>query len=263
MQPYVAIDPDAVAALVDEHLPPVVRGIVAAYWEGPTLQSNAIGKGLGSFQITVEWHPNDDGNMMRNVESALLKSLRASAEYESESDRQAVGIVSRLVMLRSPPHSVIPPHHLSHYGPQAPPLSPPDAELILLQCHELLAFSAQNIYLYALHEPYAAAQLVGVNTGHKYSEGNFVHNTAAIAEYIKLRKQTGCVLNESCGCSECADELHHICRREESDECVFLNQCLCGCVHCGDKAECTDAQGLCKNINMLCFSKWTPPPRSS
>ncbi len=260
MQPYVAIDPDAVAALVEEHLPPVVRTIVAAYWAGPTLLSNVADKELGSFQITIDWHPNDDGRMMSNVEYELLQILRVNAAYESESDSHAVMGVSRLVMFRPPARSVIPPtYNTGRYDPLTLPSVTPNVRTILSHCYTMLAFSACQIKLYELYQPHAAAQLVGIRTGHKYGEQQQANTDLEIAEYIKLREQVGCMMDESCECYSCRNELHHICRSEKSDTCACMNQCLCTCEYCTDGIKCADTQGLCANQNLLCFSKWRPP----
>ncbi len=264
MQSYVAIDPDAVAALVEEHLPPVMRTIVAAYWAGPEIWINVPGKELGAFQITIEWHPGAGhcaGEAPISIQDSEIGSILALPDngYEIITDICPVRDVTRVMFLPIRA-SVIPPISES-YTPITRSVGP-NVELLLNRVHELLVYRAAAIKLFDICPTYAAAQFVSVITGHRFREYYDLDGPnmiPTIKEYIKLRTtENGCTIAEDCTCIECEHELHHACRRDNSQNCTFLNQCRCSCEYCEDGDECGDTQGLCAQQGLMCFRNWKP-----
>ncbi len=254
MHPYVAIDPKAVAALVDEHLPPVVRDIVAVYWAGPMLSSSVEDKELGAFQLSILLH-SDNVTKHGNISDRDIGLALSVPDYEIISDLNHP-ILNNCRIVCVPRHISTVPPVLKAYAPLSPPYEP-NMRRILERCHTLFAFRAVEIELFEIYSTVAAAQFVSVHTGHARNYHN--SPSALIREYIELRCTTGCLLDVNCACRACLNELHNNCRRENSRQCNMLRQCLCGCVYCTTESVCMDAQGLCKNQNLLCFSRWEPP----
>ncbi len=251
MHQCVAIDPKAVAALIDERLLPPLRNIIVAYAAGPELWSTHVVGPLDSFQITITWHP---GCGTTDNTLAVVNSLIARCRTNSTwvHDTMATGDRSRIVAAQKQPKRVLDP-----YNPQS--LSKDKIQEVLTICHTSLMFLACRVDLFMLDSAQVPIQYVGVHTGHLVDLVNI--NCKLITDYVQARRDRGCGGDEECKCDECAAELHHSCRQNQPSEyCAFLNQCACMCEYCDDiKNICADERGLCKNQGKLCFSKWRPP----
>ncbi len=259
MHQFFAADPQAVTALIEEHLPPAVRGIVDGYSAGPELWSNAPDGPINAAQITIKWHQGfgDGDGDTEKVFNALMLSSTLSYGWLWTHDRGLAGCdYSRIVIIRKGrQYKFSHPNHALLHIPSVTVSS------VLIAASHMLAFSTLQISISLLDLTDAPAQLVDIRTGHyTLSPNSDYYQNPAVQPYIKYRANRGCKLgDESCVCEFCSDEIHHMCRRRNSPECRFLKQCACACAYCGSGPACGDARGLCPNQGTLCFSKWKPP----